>query len=126
MTNTTICFLLALKNAAMSRKEVITITYNKLNLELIVLLYNEGFLQTYKTNIKLNSITIFLRYGNNKNIFKDLKIFSTPSRLIYVKYSDLCKISDKKVLLVFSTDKGFFTSLDCKKNKIGGKFLFMC
>ena len=126
MNNNIIQFLLTIKNAGMAHKEIIIITYNKINLDLVTLLYTEGFLQSFKVNEKLNIITIFLRYGNNKNIFKDLKIVSTPSRLIYLKYLDLCKLSDKKLLLVFSTDKGFFTGLECKKNKIGGKFLFIC
>jgi len=126
MNNSIIHFLLTIKNAGMARKEITIITNNKINVDLVTLLYKEGFLQSFTVNEKQNTITIFLRYGNNKNVFKELKLVSTPSRLIYLNYLDLCQLYDKKMLLVFSTDKGFFTGLECKKNKIGGKFLFIC
>jgi ribosomal protein S8 len=38
---------------------------------------------------------------------------------------DISKIKSRKNVLFLSTSKGFLTSLDCKKQKIGGTLLFI-
>jgi|TARA_B110000967_G_scaffold209162_1_gene264085 small subunit ribosomal protein S8 len=123
-------FLSKLKNASISKQEVVSIDYNKLCLGVVKLLYKEGFIQSFSikkisfsSNVELK-IFITLRYFNNKPIFKNLKIVSTPSRLNYLNIKDLSKISNKKIILILSTNKGLLTSLECKKHKIGGKLLF--
>jgi len=123
-------FLSKLKNASLSKQEVISIDYNKLCLDVVKLLYKEGFIQSFSIKkISFGSNTQFkifitLRYFNNKPIFKNLKIVSTPSRLNYLNIKDLSKISNKKIILILSTNRGLLTSLECKKHKIGGKLLF--
>ena len=123
-------FLSKLKNASISKQEVVSTGYNNLCLAVVKLLYKEGFIQSFSikkvsfnSNVELK-IFITLRYFNNKPIFKNLKIVSTPSRLNYLNIKDLSKISNKKIVLILSTNKGLLTSLECKKHKIGGKLLF--
>ncbi len=123
-------FLSKLKNASISKQEVISTDYNNLCLAVVKLLYKEGFIQSFSikkvsfnSNVELK-IFITLRYFNNKPIFKNLRIVSTPSRLNYLNIKDLSKISNKKIVLILSTNKGLLTSLECKKHKIGGKLLF--
>ena len=123
-------FLSKLKNASISKQEVISTDYNNLCLAVVKLLYKEGFIQSFSIkkvsfnpNVELK-IFITLRYFNNKPIFKNLRIVSTPSRLNYLNIKDLSKISNKKIVLILSTNKGLLTSLECKKHKIGGKLLF--
>jgi len=132
MNITLIQLLLKLKNASLARKEIVTIKYNKLCLDLLKLLYIEGFIQSFNIQTinspflkKQLQITITLRYFYNKPIFKNLKIVSKPSYIKYLKLKDLCKIVDKKSVLFLSTNKGLLTSLDCKKHQIGGTLLFI-
>lgn len=110
----------------MARKEIVSIKPNNLLIELLALLYKEGFVQSFRINEKTRDIDIFLRYPYNKDIFKNLKIISTSSRFNYLKYSDICRLADKRFILIFSTNKGFFTGLDCKKFHLGGKLCFTC
>lgn len=123
-------FLSKLKNASFSKHELISIDYNKLCFEVVCLLYKEGFIQSFSLNRVLTDskfklkIFICLRYAYNKSIFKNLKIISTPSRVNFLNTKDLSKLSNKKVILVLSTNKGLLTSLECKKHTIGGKLLF--
>ena len=100
--------------------------------ELLKLLYKEGFIQSFNidstTQLKYEkqfNTTIFLRYFYNKPIFSNLKIVSTPSYSKYLTFKDISKIKDKKNVLFLSTNQGFLTGLDCKKNKIGGTLLFI-
>jgi len=132
MNITLIQLLLKLKNASLARKEIVTIKYNKLCLDLLKLLYIEGFIQSFNIQTinspflkKQLQISITLRYFYNKPIFKNLKIVSKPSYVKYLKLKDLCKIVDKKSVLFLSTNKGLLTSLDCKKHQIGGTLLFI-
>ena len=123
MNITLIQLLLKLKNASLARKEIVTIKYNKLCLDLLKLLYIEGFIQSFNIQTidspflkKQLQISITLRYFYNKPIFKNLKIVSKPSYVKYLKLKDLCKIVDKKSVLFLSTNKGLLTSLDCKSS----------
>lgn len=132
MNTNLIKLLLQLKNASLIKKEVISLKCNISGIELLKLLYKEGFIQSFNidstTQLKHEkqfNITIFLRYFYNKPIFHNLKIVSTPSYSKYLTFKDLSKIQDKKNVLFLSTNKGFLTGLDCKKNKIGGTLLFI-
>jgi small subunit ribosomal protein S8 len=119
-----------LKNASFSRQESMFVGYSQLSLEIVKLLYREGFIQSFfvlKDESKLNDklvINITLRYLNNKPIFKTLKIISTPSSSKYLNIKDLSKISSKKMVLFLSTNKGLLTGLESKMHKTGGKLLF--
>jgi len=129
----TIKFLIKLKNAALSKKEVITTPHNKLSYDLIKCLYKEGFIQSFELNeiISLNlekkyEIKIILRFFYNKCLLKNIKILSTPSLIRYFTFKDVCKIQTKKLVMFLSTNKGILTSLDCKKQGLGGTLLFTC
>ena len=129
MNNNIIRFLVELKNASLSKKETITVEYSQLSNSLVKILYKEGFIQSFKIlkeGEDTKKIVATLRYYFNKSIFNNLKVFSKPSHLRYMKFSDSCNISDKKYVCFFSTNKGILTILECKKKKIGGKLLFMC
>jgi small subunit ribosomal protein S8 len=132
MNTNLIKLLLQLKNASLVKKEHINIKCNLSGLNLIKLLYKQGFIQSFSVDFNVESnqkkefdTKVFLRYFYNKSIFKKLKIVSTPSYIKYLTYKDISKIKDKKDVLFLSTNKGFLTGLDCKKNKTGGVLLFV-
>ena len=132
MNTNLIKLLLQLKNASTIKKEVVNFKCNVSCIELLKLLYKEGFIQSFNidstTQLKYEkqfNTTIFLRYFYNKPIFSNLKIVSTPSYSKYLTFKDISKIQDKKNVLFLSTNQGFLTGLDCKKNKTGGTLLFI-
>ena len=133
MNFNTIKFLIKLKNAALARKEIVTAPYNKLSFDLVKCLYKEGFVQSFELseinaveNEKKYEIKIVLRFFFYKCLLKNIKILSTPSLTKYFTLKDVSKISTKKLVLFFSTNKGILTSLDCKKHGLGGTLLFAC
>jgi ribosomal protein S8 len=108
---------------------MIRIPYNKFTLSLLSALYKEGFIQSFSvtTNTFLKKeINIFLRYYYNKSPIKSLKIISTPSRIKYLNYNALTKLSLKKNILFLSTSLGVLTASECRKRKIGGTLFFIC
>jgi len=121
--------LLHLKNGSLSNKEKIVVNYYFKNIALLKILYKEGFIQSFKIKSDINSnlfFTIILRSYQNKAIFKNLKLISTPSLSRYFTFKDLIKLNDKRFTFFLSTDKGVLTILECKKQKLGGKLLFLC
>ena len=123
MNKTIINTIIKLKNASLIKKEYVLIAYSNLNLKVINFLYKEGFIQSLKQKNK--KLFVYLRYSFNKDLFSNLKIISTSTLNYYLSYKDLCKLTNKRFVLVLSTNKGFLTGLECKEYKIGGKLFFI-
>ena len=124
MNSFIIKFLMNLKSASLFKKEYLSIKYSKQSLELIIALYNEGFIQSYK--ITNEELYILLRYFFNKPVFRFLKLVSTQSNFRYLNLKTITKLPNKKAVLFLSTSEGILTLSQCKMRKIGGKALFYC
>ncbi len=122
--------ILKLKNASSIRKEYLLIEYSQLRKDIITLLYNEGFLQSFglvrHQQDSFVNILITLRYVFNKSLLEDLKLLSRPSHVKYMRLLDIYNLPDRRFVVFFSTDKGLITALNCKKFRVGGKVLFVC
>lgn len=126
MKTKTINFLISIKNASKVKKECFETNYNIKFINILNLLYKEGFIQSYYHNILTKKLHIFLRFPFEKNMFENLKIISLPSKKVYLNFKKICKLSTKLKLFVISTGKGFKTSIECKKLQIGGELYFIC
>ena len=127
MNNSTINLLIQLKNASKAFKEIVDFPYNNLAAKLTKVLYRQGLVQFYKIttdNAGNKVVRIGIRYRFGKAILHNFEFLSRPSTLKYVSLKDLYKIKEKKRIIFVSTSLGFLTSLECKKLKVGGKFLF--
>ena len=117
--------LVSIKNGCRLNKRTINLKFNKKYLNLLTILYKEGFIQSFFINSSKLSTTIYLRFFQNKNILSNLKFISTPSRQKFISYFNLCRINTKKIFVLLTTNKGLLTLPECKKQKIGGKILFL-
>lgn len=123
-------FILTLKNASAINREKLDVEYSKVREDMITFLYHEGFIQSFcfkqskKNGVRVISITLRSLFG--KSLLENVQLISKPSLMKYMRLIDLCDISDRKIIIVFSTDKGFLTTLGCKKERVGGKLLFIC
>jgi small subunit ribosomal protein S8 len=122
--------IIKLKNASAVRKEFLSIEYSKVRRDILKLLYDEGFIQSFrfefgKTKAPIR-ILINLRYSFNKALLASLKLLSKPSFVKYIRLLDIYNIPDRRFVIFFSTDQGLLTLLECKRFKVGGKLLFIC
>jgi ribosomal protein S8 len=118
-------FLIQIKNASLFHKTSLKLKSSKLRYLFAKLLYNKGLIQSFY--LENTYLTIFIRYINNKSLLKELIIFSKPSHKIFLKFSDICKIKDQKIMFFFFTNQlSVLTSTECKKKHLGGKLLFAC
>jgi ribosomal protein S8 len=120
-----------LKNASSVNHELIALNANILTQNVLKCLYKEGFILSYR-NMHIHDknspskLLVKMRYLYNKSIFQHLKIKSSSSKRIFFSLKDISKMSSKKSLLVFSTNKGLLTLNECKKLRVGGILLFTC
>jgi small subunit ribosomal protein S8 len=86
------------------------------------ILWDEGFILGYKIdNIDSNKIKVFLKYNNENPVINSIKLITKPSRRIYYSANQIWKLDSTKNFIIFSTNKGLKTIIDCKKLKIGGE-----
>jgi len=123
MNLTLIQFLLQIKNTTKLKKTYFLIKKTKEACAVAKVLYKEGLIQGFFIKTFL---VIFLRYYLNLPVLSSLKIISTPSLKTRLSFQSLCKIREKFTVFFISTKKGILTSINCKKQKLGGYLLFIC
>jgi len=127
MNKSIISFLIAIKNASLLKKEIVTFFFNKKFILLSKVLYKQGLIQDFWLEKQIYSkikIIISLKYFFNFSNFLTLKIVSKSCRPLFFSYKDLCKLYEKQVLYIFSTSKGYLTSFECKRLNVGGVLFF--
>jgi small subunit ribosomal protein S8 len=127
MNTTVIHSLINLKNSSILKKKVTTLHHNKFLLNILKILYREGFLVSYKVKLKIKKVDVYLKYSCDSIGFLDnLKLMSKPSKLNYINVLDVYRFTEKKKIFLLSTNTGLKTNFDCKKSNLGGKLLFVC
>lgn len=124
-----IYFLNQLKNASLVNKSTVCIFSSKMTLRIATVLYEEGYLLSFKKKTMENGFSYLILRLKERNYiatFKNLKLCSTPSKSVYLPANQLFRIRMNYKLYVFSTNKGILTGLECKKEHIGGVLLFYC
>ena len=117
-------FLNLIINAQVVQKTVITINKkNQFFENCLKLFWNKGFILGYKCT--KNKIKIFLKYKNNRSVINCLSVVSKAKIKTYYSAKQIWKINSNSSVIIFSTNQGLQTILDCKKQNIGGKLLFL-
>ena len=117
----------SIKNGQMAKKSVITGPKKNICESVLKILWDEGFISGYKiSSQKTNKIEIFLKYTKTgKPAINSLNFLSTPGRRIYYSSKQIWKLDSCKTFIVFSTNKGLKSIIECKKCKIGGEPLIL-
>lgn len=114
----------SIKNAQLAKKAVILCKKTKICENYLKLLWQEGLIIGYK-NINKNKLKIFLKYTKNKPVIYSLKAVYKPSHKMYYSIKNIWKINSNKSFIVFSTNKGLKSLLNCKKFNVGGKLVLI-
>lgn len=111
-----------IKNGQMSGHSVIFQKRKKICEAFLRILWAEGFILGYKINEQnVDQVKIFLKYTQNKPAIRSIKILSKPSRRLYYSIKQIWKIDSNKSFIIFSTNKGLKSILECKKLRVGGE-----
>lgn len=115
-----------IKNGQLAKKSFIYQKRKKICENFLKVLWDEGFILGYKiSNKNSNQIKIFLKYKNEEPVISSIKLITKPSRRIYYSIDQIWKLDSNKTFIIFSTNKGLKTIIDCKKLKIGGEPFFI-
>ena len=86
------------------------------------ILWDEGFILGYKIdNTNPNLLKIFLKYKKGKPVINSIKLVSKPSHRIFYSIKQIWKLDSNQSFIIFSTNKGLKSIIECKKLKIGGE-----
>ena len=112
-----------IKNGQLSKKAYIYQKKTVLCESILNIIWDEGFILGYK--IEQEKIKIFLKYKNSKPSINSIKVISKPSLKVYYSTKQLWKINSSKGLIILSTNKGFKSLTECKKQNLGGEPIFI-
>ena len=112
-----------IKNGQLAKRSYIHQKRKKLCELFLNILWNEGFIIGYKIEGKnKDNLKIFLKYiENRKPSINNIKVISKPGRRITYSLKQIWKIDSSKTLIIFSTNQGLKTLVECKKLQLGGE-----
>jgi len=111
-----------IKNGQLAKRDFIYHPRKKFCESFLQILWNEGFIVGYTIPSKdPKKLKIFLKYKNNRPTINSIKLISRPGRRIYYSINQIWKIDSSKSFIIFSTNQGLKSVIDCKKCKIGGE-----
>ena len=118
--------LARIKNAHKANKSVTSCFKSKLNLNVLTVLKDEGYIRDFKDSEQrkgVSFIQIDLKYYNGSPVIKKIKRISKPGIRKYSKISELNKPYGGLGISILSTSKGVMSDHEAKKNNVGGEVL---
>tara|TARA_B100000965_G_C19235630_1_gene602086 strand:- start:197 stop:595 length:399 start_codon:yes stop_codon:yes gene_type:complete len=118
--------LARIKNAHLANKSYTSCFKSKLNLNVLSVLKDEGYIRDFKdveVSKGINSIQIDLKYYNGTPVIKKIKRISKPGIRVYSKINDLPKPYGGLGISILSTPKGVMSDQKARKNNVGGEIL---
>ncbi len=118
--------LARIKNAHQARKSFTSCFKSKLNMNVLTVLKDEGYIRDFK-DIEIrkgvSSIQIDLKYYNGNPVIKKIKRISKPGIRVYSKITELTKPYGGLGISILSTPKGVMSDQQARKNHVGGEVL---
>ena len=118
--------LARIKNAHKANKTFTSCYKSKLNLNVLSVLKDEGYIRDYKDfelRKGIGNIKIDLKYYNGTPVIKKIKRISKPGIRVYSKIEELPKSYGGLGISILSTPKGVMSDQKARDNNVGGEIL---
>jgi|TARA_B110000438_G_scaffold257591_1_gene265798 small subunit ribosomal protein S8 len=118
--------LARIKNAHKANKTFTSCYKSKLNLNVLSVLKDEGYIRDYKDfelRKGISNIKIDLKYYNGSPVIKKIKRISKPGIRVYSKIEELSKSYGGLGISILSTSKGVMSDQKARDNNVGGEVL---
>ena len=121
-------YLTRIRNGNMAGHRVIEIPSSNLKKEITKILFDQGFILSYKfeeTKNNQGKIVIALKYEKctNEPIIKKIQRISKPGLRKYSSHDSMPRILNGLGISIISTSKGLMTGKQANREKIGGEVL---
>jgi small subunit ribosomal protein S8 len=120
-------FLTRIRNANSAGLRVVEIPASKLKLEMTKILFDQGYILSYKKedNNAQGTIKIALKYDpiTKDPVIKKLQRASTPGLRKYTGSVDIPRVLNGLGIAIISTSIGVMTGKQAKRENVGGEVL---
>lgn len=119
--------LTRIRNANDAKHTTVDMPSSKSKTAIAQILVNEGYIKGFEITedgAKRN-MRITLKYGENKNekVISGLKRISKPGLRVYAQASELPRVLGGLGIAIVSTNHGFVTDKEARKNGVGGEII---
>jgi ribosomal protein S8 len=113
-----------LKNGLERHKLIISVPYSKVNMKVLELLFQEGYLIGYfRDTLQPKTIIVKLRF-TIYNYLKDLKAYRINSNQRHLTYEEMKFIGSRVRFGVVTTTSGIMSIQQATRLKLGGQVFF--
>jgi small subunit ribosomal protein S8 len=120
-------YLTRVRNAIMAGHRVVEIPASKIKKEITKILFDQGYILSYKfeDNIVQGTIKIALKYdkATKASVIKKLQRVSTPGVRKYVGADEMPRVLNGLGIAIVSTSKGVMTGKKARLEHVGGEVL---
>lgn len=117
--------LVRIKNAQMSNHREVSMPGAKIKCAIAKVLQQEGYIHSFSVSddAKKPTLTIVLKYHEEKPVIETLKRVSKPGLRQYTSSRDIPKVLDGLGVALISTSKGVMTGTEAKTSGLGGEVI---
>lgn len=120
-------YLTRIRNAAATGHRVVEIPASKIKKEITKILFDQGYILSYKfeDNTVQGTIKIALKYSKTTKapVIKKLQRISTPGLRKYVGADEMPRVLNGLGIAIISTSKGVMTNKKARQEHVGGEVL---
>ncbi len=120
-------YLTRIRNANSAQHRVVEIPASKVKKEITKILFDQGYILSYKfeDNTTQGTIKIALKYNKmtKEPVIKELQRISKPGLRKYAGASDIPRILNGLGIAIVSTSHGVMTGKRAKQENVGGEVL---
>ena len=121
-------YLTRVRNAIMASHRVVEIPASKITKEITKILFDQGYILSYKFDDAgfQGTIKIALKYdkATKASVIKKLQRISTPGLRKYVGANEMPRVLNGLGIAIVSTSKGVMTNKQAREEHVGGEVLF--
>lgn len=118
--------LTRIRNANLANHDTVEVPASKLNIEILRILRDEGFIKGFELlkDAKFPTARIELKYGpKREKVITNLKRVSKPGLRVYAKRDKIPRVLRGLGIAILSTSKGVMTDREARKLGVGGEVL---
>ena len=118
--------LTIIRNGLMASKASVKVLSSKMNLALVQVLKEEGFIRDFVQEVEENGrgkINIFLKYVDGESVIHEITRISKPSLRKYTGHSTIKPVIGGLGISILTTSKGIMTNKKARELCVGGEVI---
>ena len=117
--------LTRIRNGCLRKHRQVCIPYSKIKFNITLVLYDEGFIESYSKDLECNILSINLKYfgKNRESVIRKIDRISKPGLRIYKACSSLLPVMNGQGINILTTSHGVLSDNQCREQGISGELL---